>query len=149
MIYKYQKVTNEFTTHIVTGEDVVELATIDGWTYVSSPDALPPQSAEIEQTLEAVDPDDALKAEIAAASPIIQHVRRKAAQQIQAVLPITDELKLIRDEIAAIQQAISVEPSKAYAAADARVKAVRGWCNQEKSRLGVMRMTAKELEEKP
>jgi hypothetical protein len=137
MIYKYQKVTNEFTTHIVTGEDVVELATIDGWTYVSSPDALPPQSAEIEQTLEAVDPDDALKAEIAAASPIIQHVRRKAAQQIQAALPITDELKLIRDEIAAIQQAISMKSTSSYAKADAQVKAIRDWSGAEKARMGL------------
>jgi hypothetical protein len=137
MIYRFKKVTNEFTTHIVSGDDIVELATLDGWTYVSVPDVLPPQSAEIEQTLDAVDPDDDLKAQIAAASPIVQHIRHKAAAQIQAVLPLADELKLIRDEIAAIQQSLSLKPGKAYAEADAKVQFVRDWSNQEKTKLGL------------
>jgi len=137
MIYKYQKVKDQYTDYIVSGENITELATIDGWTYVATDDELPQQVEQVAKTLALITPTPALKAQIAAASPIVQRIRDRAAEQIRDAVSLNDELKLIRDEITAIQKAIGAKASPEYAEADAKVKAVRHWSAAEKAKLGL------------
>jgi len=57
MIYKYQKVKDAYTDYTVVGENVVELSTLDGWTYIMIPDddVLPEQPEQVEATLALAD----------------------------------------------------------------------------------------------
>ena len=83
-IYKYQKISGQYTTYILAEPDydglclesrITELCTIDGVTYVSVPDGitLPEQPEQI--TVEEVALTDELKAAIRLASP---HVHMRA-----------------------------------------------------------------------
>lgn len=55
-IYAYQKVTDEFTTYLIQG-DAIELATIDGITYVSVLGDLPPQHEQLSVALADMTPE--------------------------------------------------------------------------------------------
>lgn len=91
-IYRYQKVTDRYTTHALrlpaVAEDesqppVIELCTIDGWTYVSVPDevVLPKQSKEVAKTLQPVTLDAGTKAAIEAASPHCRLIRERTKRR--------------------------------------------------------------------
>jgi len=152
MLYKYLKVTDEYTTYTLVApptEDmesspVTELATIDGWTYVSTPEGmtLPPQPPQVTETLTEVEMTDELKAQLESASPVVQFIREQAANKIQAALSINDELKLIRDEIALIQKALNMSQSKPYADGDKLVKEVRDWAEAQKAAVGLGKASA-------
>jgi len=150
-IYQYQKVTDRYTTHVLrlpaVAEDesqppVTELCTIDGWTYVSVPDevVLPEQSKEVAETLQPVTLDAGTRAAIEAASPHCRLIRERTKEKIRAELTLDDELKLIRDRIAAIELALTAKgsaakPDSVYAAKDAIVQAARDWGEAEKAKL--------------
>lgn len=150
-IYKYAKVVDKYTTHVLRAElsvdneassPVTELCTIDGWTYVSVPDGviLPEQSKEVAETLKPVTLDAETKAAIGAASPHCRLIRERTKEKIRAELTLDDELKLIRDRIAAIEAALTkigtaAKPDSVYAAKDALVQAARDWGEAEKAKL--------------
>ena len=150
-LYKYQKITDKYTTHGLRlpavaeddpGSPVIELCTIDGWTYVSVPDGvvLPEQSKEVAKTLQPVTLDAGTKAAIEAASPHCRLIRERTQEKIRAALTLDDELKLIRDRIAAIELALAkigtkVEPDSVYAVKDAIVRTARDWGKAEKAKL--------------
>ena len=75
MIYKYRKTTDQYTTYTLIAENAVELATIDGWTYVSVPgdNPLPEQPTAIAETVAAVEMTPELNLEIKMASSMIQY----------------------------------------------------------------------------
>ncbi len=86
MIIKYQKQTDEYTTHtLVTPEDsgCTELATISGDTYVHVPDGvtLPDQPEQI--TVEDVTLTDDLREQIKAASPHVQLSYKRLSERIR------------------------------------------------------------------
>lgn len=61
-------------------------------------------------------------------------------EKIRAELTLDDELKLIRDRIAAIELALTAigsaaKPDSVYAAKDAIVQAARDWGEAEKAKL--------------
>jgi hypothetical protein len=131
MIYKYTKVTDEFTTYCLAepeGEErvVTELATVDGTTYVYAPDevTLPPQPEQI--TVEEVTLTDELKEAIKAASPHVQLINERVVNKIRELYSVNDEIKLIR-------LAPSVE-SEAY---NDYVEACRDWGTAEKAKIGL------------
>jgi hypothetical protein len=88
MIYKYRKITDDFTTHSLAGEDITELTTIDGWTYAMIPDdvTLPDQSDIINETLVVVELSASENETIKKASPVIQHVLIKLNQDVSAYI---------------------------------------------------------------
>ncbi len=103
-IYKYQKVTNQFTTYTAVDNDeedkrITELGTIDGETYISVPDdvILPKQPEQI--TLEPVTINDELKEQIEKASPHIQLIKKRITDKIREKYSLEEELKIIRNMI--------------------------------------------------
>ena len=93
-IYKYQKVTDKYTTYtaVDNGEDkrITELCTIDGDTYISIPDdvILPEQTEQI--TLEPVSVTAELKGFIEATSPHIQLIKKRVREKIADKYSIED-----------------------------------------------------------
>ena len=134
-IYKYQKVTDEYTTYTLrepdynlleTEDRITELCTIDGITYVSVPDSitLPAQPEQI--TVEEVELTEELKAAIKAASPHVQLVNDRVVSKIREVYSLNDEIKMIR-----------LSPSEESTAYNDYVEECRAWGRTEKARLGL------------
>lgn len=98
-IYKYQKVTDQYTTYTVNDEDnkITELCTINGDTYVSIPDDVTFQSKQI--TLEPVTITKELKEQIEKESPHLQLIRKRVIEAIRKKYSIEDELNILRNKI--------------------------------------------------
>ena len=134
-IYKYQKVTDEYTTYCLVEPDynlletedrITELCTIDGVTYVSVPDSitLPEQPEQI--TVEEVELTDELKESIKSASPHVQLINDRVVSKIREVYSLNDEIKMIR-----------LSPSAESTAYDEYVEACRDWGRVAKANLGL------------
>ena len=89
MIYKYQKVKAAHTDYTLIGENVVELTTINGWTYVMVPDdgTLPDQPEQLQATLTLADDltVDQITA-IKSACPGIAHQLTKINHDVNAYI---------------------------------------------------------------
>lgn len=103
-----------------------EIATVDGYSYVTLPDGvtLPAQPAEI--TVEPVTLTEALKADISAASPHVKLINQRVKDMIAQQYSIQDEIKLLR-----------TAPSEEFEIYNAHVEACRDWGKQEKANLGL------------
>ena len=134
-IYKYQKITDQFTTHCLVEPDynlletedrITELCTIDGITYVSVPDSiiLPAQPEQI--TVEEVELTDELKESIKSASPHVQLINDRVVSKIREVYSLNDEIKMIR-----------LSPSAESTAYNEYVEACREWGRVAKANLGL------------
>lgn len=101
---------------------------------------LPEQSKEVAKTLQPVTLDAGTKAAIEAASPHFRLIRERTQEKIRVALTLDDELKLIRDRIAAIELALATigaaaKSDSVYAAKDAIVQTARDWGEVEKVKL--------------
>ena len=134
-IYKYQKITDQFTTHCLVEPDynlletedrITELCTIDGITYVSVPDSiiLPAQPEQI--TVEEVVLTEELKAAIKSASPHVQLINDRVVSKIREVYSLNDEIKMIR-----------LSPSEESTAYNEYVETCRDWGRVAKANLGL------------
>ena len=134
-IYKYQKITDQFTTYCLVEPDynlletedrITELCTIDGITYVSVPDSiiLPAQPEQI--TVEEVVLTDELKAAIKSASPHVQLINERVVAKIREIYSLNDEIKMIR-----------LSPSEESAAYNEYVESCREWGRVAKANLGL------------
>ena len=134
-IYKYQKISDAYTTYILAEPDydglglesrITELCTIDGVTYVSVPDGitLPEQPEQI--TVEEVALTDELKAAIRLASPHVQLIDERVVMKIREKYSVNDEIKLIR-----------LGESDDYTTYNDYVESCRAWGAAAKARLGV------------
>ena len=113
----------------------VELATIDGVTYVSLPDGvkLPAdQPKEIVDSIKPVTLTVQEKAGIADASPHVALIRAKVRQEIAEKLSIEDELGLIRSKLRAPAAA-----NAAFEAYDSLAEGARSRAAAEKAKLGL------------
>ncbi len=144
-LYRYRKVIDRYTTHSlvepdyqllerdapeVVGVRIMELCEIDGWTYVSVPDAipLPAQPEIIAATLESVNLSEqpALRDAIRAASPNCRAIKGRVVDRIRAAYSVDDEFKMLR-----------LAPSEETAAYNDHVEACRAWGRGELEKLGV------------
>ena len=134
-IYKYQKITDQFTTYCLVEPDynlldtdtrITELCTIDGVTYVSVPDSitLPEQPEQI--TVEEVELTEELKAAIKSESPHVQLINDRVVSKIREVCSLNDEIKMIR-----------LSPSEESTAYNEYVEACREWGRVAKANLGL------------
>jgi len=134
-IYKYQKVTDEYTTYTLrepdynlleTEDRITELCTIVGVTYASVPDSitLPEQPEQI--TVEEVELTDELKAAIKAESPHVQLINDRVVSKIREIYSLNDEIKMIR-----------LSPSAESTAYNEYVEACREWGRVAKANLGL------------
>jgi hypothetical protein len=135
VIYKYQKISDAYTTYILAEPDyellgledrITELCTIDGVTYVSVPDGitLPEQPEQI--TVEEVALTDELKAAIRAASLHVQLIDERVVMKIREKYSVNDEIKLIR-----------LGASDDFTAYNDYIETCRAWGAAAKARLGV------------
>ena len=135
VIYKYQKISDAYTTYILAEPDydglglesrITELCTIDGVTYISVPDGitLPEQPEQI--TVEEVALTDELKAAIRLASPHVQLIDERVVMKIREKYSVNDEIKLIR-----------LGESDDYTTYNDYVESCRAWGAAAKARLGV------------
>jgi len=135
VIYKYQKISDAYTTYLLAEPDydglglesrITELCTIDGVTYVSVPDGitLPEQPEQI--TVEEVTMTDELKAAIRLASPHVQLIDERVVMKIREKYSVNDEIKLIR-----------LGASDDFTAYNDYVETCRAWGTAAKARLGV------------
>ena len=135
VIYKYQKISDAYTTYLLAEPDyellgledrITELCTIDGVTYVSVPDGitLPEQPEQI--TVEEVALTDELKAAIRLASPHVQLIDERVVMKIREKYSVNDEIKLIR-----------LGASDDFTAYNDYIETCRAWGAAAKARLGV------------
>jgi hypothetical protein len=137
-IVSYQKHIDTLTTRTLRlpeGENHqflgTELATIDGVTYVSLPDgAVLPDNQPAEIVASIVNPvtlTDALRNQIADASPHVRLIRERVRDKIASQYSVSDEIKLLR-----------TAPSAEFEAYNAFVEDCRAWGRDEKAKLGVI-----------
>lgn len=139
-IYKYQKHITQTKTVALNmpegedGQEGLELATIDGETYVVIPDGLtlPMQPEEI--SAEPVDLTPELRQTICANSPHVRLIDERVVERIRERYTQNDELKYARlawrgDNSEDVQQEL-----EDY---DAFVEAARQWGQVEKAELGL------------
>jgi len=145
-IYKYRKVTDQYTTYtaIDNGEEdkkITELCTINGDTYICIPDdlVLPGQPKQI--SLTPVIMTDELKGQIEKVSPHIQLIKKRVREKIAEKYSIEDELKIIRNKI----NDTDVEKYTEY---NAYIEVCIAEGEIKKAGLGIMEKTVKELEPK-
>lgn len=135
-VIAYRKyITREVTRELLLPEGAdhqrlgTELATVDGVTYVSLPDSavLPSgQPAEVAESVAVVTLTDALRQQIADASPHVALIRHRVAEMIAAEYSYGDEIKLLR-----------TAPSAEFSAYNAYAEECRAWGRTEKARLGL------------
>jgi len=134
-IYKYQKVLDQFTTHLLAEPDynlletenrITELCTIGADTYVSVPDGitLPAQPEQI--TVKEVELTDELITELRAASPHVTLINDRVVAKIRERYSLDDEIKLLR-----------IGPSDETSAYNAYVEECRAWGRAAKEKLGL------------
>ena len=147
-IYQYQKIIDQYTTHTLHEPDyeqlesadrIIELCTIDGITYVSVPDTvdLPKQPADIAKTLKVVSLTDDLKKQILDQSPIIAYIDIKVREKITVDVEQSQELRLLRNEMNRIREAMSIADEAGYKEINDKILAHRQWGTQEKEKLGL------------
>ena len=131
-IYKYRKISDRHVTHVLqepdyslleTEDRITELCDIDGCTYVSVPDTIPLPKQEF-VAVEEVVPDDQLKAEIIAASPLFANINGRVVDMIRKEYSVNDEIKMLR-----------IGPSVETSAYNDYVESCRTWGREEKAKL--------------
>ena len=108
-IYRYKKVTDQYTTYCLVEPDynqleveerITELCTIGEWTYVSVPDEveLPEQPSFIAATLVEVDlvEEPETKTAINATSSHVELINNRVVEKIRLLYSINDEIKMLR-----------------------------------------------------
>ena len=140
-IYKYQKVTDEFTTHLLVepdyqdGDDkITELCNIDNDTYVSVPDGvtLPSQPEIISETLSEVVLTDELKSQIKKESVHVQLINQRVVEKIRDKYSENDEFSVSRNKVASEPESdVNFNEYNTY------IKSCVSWGVSEKSKLGL------------
>lgn len=139
-IYKYQKHITQTKTVALNmpegedGQEGLELATIDGETYVVIPNGLtlPEQPEEISAELVVLTPE--LRQTICSNSPHIHLIDERVVERIRERYTQNDELKYAR---LAWSDAKTAEDLAELGEYDAHVESARSWGRDQKALLGL------------
>ncbi len=103
-----------------------EIATIDGFTYVSLPNGatLPAQPTEI--SVQSVTMTPALASQIASASPQVKVINERVVAMIREQYSMDEEIKLLR-----------TAPSEEFEVYNEYVESCRAWGRAQKTELGL------------
>lgn len=137
-IYSYRKESDAHTTYRAQGDEVQELCTIDGVTYFTGPDVLPPQPVQI--SVAEVTLTDELREQIKAQSPACKLITARMQEKIKEKYPRTeDELFLARISVGQIMGTYTMTAEEQQEVADyqAHVEAVRDWGRAQRAELGL------------
>ena len=136
-IYRYQIVSDAYTTYRLEGDGITELCTLDGETYVYVPEVLaaqPEQLTVIEVTL-----TDELREAIKAASPHCQLIYDRMEAQIRERYAADDEMFLTRigvGQALGVYQ-MTVGEQAELVAYQSFVEGVRQWGRERRAELGL------------
>jgi hypothetical protein len=143
-IYSYTKYIDPLITRTLVFPDDggIELATIDGITYVSIPDAatLPSiQPDEIKASIALVTITPALTAAIKAASPHTKLISARIIEKIREQYTVDHELYLARIGVGQQQGLYTPTASELQEIKDfgVFVEGIRTWGNAERAKLGL------------
>lgn len=140
-IYRYRKVTDEYTTYTPQGEGLIELCTLpDGFTYVSVPDGAVLAAEQPEQVqLEEIVPEGELKEQIKAASVHCQLIESRMQEKIKAAYRDEDEKYLTRIAVGSLAGWYTLEPGEMelIQVFQTFIEGVRQWGRDERAKLGL------------
>lgn len=140
-IYRYQKVSDEYTTYTPQGEGLIELCTLpDGYTYVSVPDGATLAAEQPEQVqMEEVIPEGELKEQIKAASPHCQLIYERMQAKIKEKYCDEDEKYLTRISIGQLAGWYTLQPGEMDLIMEFQIfiEGVRQWGRDERAKLGL------------
>lgn len=149
-IYRYQPAVTtgpNGTDPRPTGPDgddetatLTELCELDGWRYVSVPDAVTPTiPAEIAESWAAASITDDLREMIKTASPHTRLVAERVIGQIRAKYSVDDELYLARISVGALRGTYTPDAGEEALIAEYQidVEAAREWGRVRRSALGL------------
>jgi len=137
-IYRYKKVSDEYTTYQPIGEGITELCTLgDGYTYFSCESLSDSQPEQI--SIEAVTLTDETKEQIKSASPHVQLIERRKLDMIRAKYSAEDEMYFARISVGAISGVYTLLPHEPALIAQyqADIESIRQWGWAEKAKLGL------------
>lgn len=137
-IYRYKKVSDEYTTYQPIGEGITELCTLgDGYTYFSCESLSDSQPEQI--SIEPVTLTDELKEQIKSISPHVQLIEQRKLDMIRAKYSAEDEMYFARISVGAITGAYTMRPDEPALIAQyqADIEAIRQWGWAEKAKLGL------------
>jgi len=138
MIYRYQKVSDDYTTYQANLlKEGQELATIDRVTYVFVPGELPEQPAQI--TVEEVELTNELREAIKAASPHTKLITQRMQEKIRAKYSLEDEAYFSRIGVGVALGVYAFEAGEQEALLEfgAFVEDVRQWGREQRAALGL------------
>ena len=137
-LYKYKKIIDEYTTHTVQGEGVLELCEIDGKTIICVPDNSRLEVPEKVKTLEELILTDAVKQVIKKNSDHIQLINRRVVEKIREKYDMNDEMKLIKKMLRFLvtKTAPDVGSLSEFNLYITHVDTCITWGNEEKAKLG-------------
>lgn len=139
-VYRYRKVTDDYTTYQAQGENLIELCTIDGITYISVPDdgrLLAEQPEQIR--LEEVDLSGELKERVKNTSPLCQLIYARTQERIREKYSAEDEMYLTRIAVGQLAGIYTMQPHEPALIAEyqAYIESVREWGRAERAKLGL------------
>lgn len=136
-IYRYQKASDAYTVYRAQGEDINELCTLDGYTYISGPDALPDQPAQI--TVEETTLTDELREAIKTASPQCQLIYKRMQEKIRVRYCAEDEMYLTRIAVGQLMGSYEMQPGELEAVAEYQtfIEAIRQYGKEERAKIGL------------
>lgn len=136
-IYRYQKASDAYTVYRAQGEDINELCTLDGYTYISGPDALPDQPAQI--TVEETTLTDELREAIKTASPQCRLIYRRMQEKIREKYCAEDEMYFTRIAMGQLMGVYEMQPGEPEAVSEyqAFIEGVRQWGKDQRSVYGL------------
>ena len=136
-IYRYRAASDAYTTYRASGENLVELCTLDGLTYISGPDELPAQPEQI--TVEPVELTAELRDQIKAASPHVQLIQQRMEERIRARFSAEHEIYLTRIGVGQALGSYQMSPGEVAELMEyqAFVEAARAWGREQRAGLGL------------
>lgn len=145
VIARYQPVSDAYTVYRISGPDgdlgasITELCEIDGWTYISVPDAVTPAIPAQITTYQVVTLTNELRETLKAESPHGQLIAQRVIEKIRAKYPPDEELYFARIAVGALQGSYTLLPGEGEALMQyqADVETSREWGRQERIKLGL------------
>lgn len=140
-IYRYQKVTDKFTSYTPQGEGLTELCTLpDGYTYFSVADDGKLADEQPEQIqIEEPTITDELKEQIKTASPHYQLIYTRMQQKIRDKYCAEDEMYFTRISVGQLAGMYTMQPGEPEKIAEYQtyIEEIRQWGKTERAHYGL------------
>lgn len=136
-IYQYLKTSDQFTEYRLSDDNITELCTLDGITFVSVAGELPVHDSRL-TVVETILTDE-LRAQIKAASPHVALITSRMQERIRAKYSLEDEAYFSRIGVGVALGVYTFQPGEqeALLAFGIFVEEVRQWGRDQRAVLGL------------